>query len=343
MATVLEPVRIGILGAARVAPDAVVTPARATGSRLTAIAARDTGRARRFAADHGVERVLPGYAEVVADESVDLVYNPLPNSLHTPWNLAAISAGKHVLSEKPFSANAAEAAAVRDAGECAGVVVADGFHYRYHPVTLRLLELVTRGELGDVLDVTAIVVIPRPPAGDLRLSVDLAGGALMDGGCYALHAVSLVSAALDGTATLRGAGGREFPDLPGVDERVEALFELPGGAEGHAVCWMAGDRTELSLTVTGTRATARAENFILPHIDDRLTVTWPGGERVERLGRRSSYTYQLQAVLRAIRYGTPLPTDSSDAVATMGLVDAVYRAASLPPRRSSPVRHVTDR
>ena len=122
----MEPLRIGIIGAARIAPDSIVTPAKLTGARLVGIASRDRGRAEAFAAAHGVERVLDSYADVIADPEVEAIYNPLANGLHAPWNLAAIAAGKHVLSEKPFASNAVEAAEVRDAGRRAAVVVADG-------------------------------------------------------------------------------------------------------------------------------------------------------------------------------------------------------------------------
>lgn len=122
----MEPLRIGVLGAARIAESAIVTPARTVGARLVAVAARDRGRAETFAAAYGVERVLDSYADVIADPEVEAVYNPLANGLHAPWNLAAIAAGKHVLSEKPFAADAAEAQEVRDAGVRAGVVVVEG-------------------------------------------------------------------------------------------------------------------------------------------------------------------------------------------------------------------------
>ncbi|HEV3463343.1 MAG TPA: Gfo/Idh/MocA family oxidoreductase, partial [Actinomycetota bacterium] len=104
-----EPLRIGVLGAARIAALAIVDPARTTGDRLVAVAARDRRRAEAFAASHGVERVLDTYADVVTDPEVEVVYNPLANGLHGPWNLAAIAAGKHVLTEKPSASNAEEA------------------------------------------------------------------------------------------------------------------------------------------------------------------------------------------------------------------------------------------
>src|SRR4051812_44301115 len=109
-----NPLRIGILGAARIAELAIVKPAKATGTRLVVIGARDRRRAEAFATVHGVERAVGSYEEVLADPDVEVVYNPLPNALHGPWNLAAMRAGKHVLSEKPFASNAVEATLVRD-------------------------------------------------------------------------------------------------------------------------------------------------------------------------------------------------------------------------------------
>jgi predicted dehydrogenase len=116
----VEPLRLGVLGAARIAGRAIAEPARLTGARLVAVGARDRVRAQDFATEHGVERVHDSYAEVIADPEVEAIYNPLANSLHGPWNLAAVAAGKHVLTEKPSASNAAEAHDVRDAAVGAG-------------------------------------------------------------------------------------------------------------------------------------------------------------------------------------------------------------------------------
>jgi predicted dehydrogenase len=127
--SVTAPPRVGILGAARIAERAIVKPAHATGTRLVTVAARDRRRAEAYAAEHGIEKATDSYRAVVDDPDVEVVYNPLPNALHGPWNLAAVEAGKHVLSEKPFASTAEEAAEVRDAAQKAGVTVVEGFHY----------------------------------------------------------------------------------------------------------------------------------------------------------------------------------------------------------------------
>ncbi|MBC2900581.1 Gfo/Idh/MocA family protein [Streptomyces cupreus] len=327
-----EPLRIGVLGAARITERALVDPARATGHRLVTVAARDRSRAEAFAEAHGVERVADSYADLLADPEVEVVYNPLANGLHGPWNLAALAAGKHVLSEKPSASNAEEATEVRETAARAGTVFMEGFHYLFHPVTRRLHELLESGELGELRRVEALVAIPAPDAGDPRWSLPLAGGALMDLGCYSVHAVRSLAPWAGGAPRLTGARGGERAGASGVDEWLDADLEFPAGATASARCHMAYDGLEMSCRIVGTRGTAYAPNFVLPHRDDRVVVRTPDGERTEYLGTRSSYTYQLEAFAARVREGTPLPLDADDALATMTLIDASYRAAGFEPR-----------
>jgi predicted dehydrogenase len=327
-----EPLRVGVLGAARIAELAIVKPARVTGTRLVAIAARDRARAAAYAAEHGVEQALTSYADVVAAPDVEAVYNPLPNALHGAWNLAAIDAGKHVLSEKPFAANAEEAAEVAAAAHDRGVLVVEGFHYLYHPVIRRLHELLASGDLGELVRVETTLEIQDPGPGDPRWSLALAGGATMDLGCYSLHAQRVLAPWGGGEPELVAARAGERPGEPGMDEWLEAQLRFPSGATGVARCDMASDRRQMTYRVVGSRGEALVANFVEPHLDDRLIIRTPAGERVERHGRRSSYTYQLEAFSRAVREGVPLPIDVDDAVANMRLVDACYAAAGLRPR-----------
>jgi predicted dehydrogenase len=336
-----EPVRVGVLGAARIAGLAIVGPARATGTRLVAIAARDQTRAAAFAAEHGVEQTLASYADVVAAPDVEAVYNPLPNALHGTWNRAAIDAGKHVLSEKPFAANAEEAADVAAAAHRRGLIVVEGFHYLYHPVTRRLHELLASGDLGELVHVETTLEIQDPGPGDPRWSLALAGGATMDLGCYSLHAQRVLAPWGGGEPELVAARAGERSGSPGVDEWLEARLRYPSGATGVARCHMASDRRQLTYRVVGSRGEALVANFVEPHLDDRLIIRTSSGERVERHGRRSSYTYQLEAFVRAVRGGASLPIAVDDAVANMRLIDACYVAAGLRPRPRVPPTGVT--
>ncbi|NUP15700.1 MAG: Gfo/Idh/MocA family oxidoreductase [Streptomyces sp.] len=327
-----EPLRIGVLGAANITGLSLVGPARTTGHRLVAVAARDRARAEAFAEEHDVERVADSYADVLADPEVEVVYNPLANGLHGPWNLAALAAGKHVLTEKPSASNAEEAAEVREAVAKAGTVFMEAFHYLFHPVTRRLHEILESGELGELQRVETTVAIPAPGAADPRWSLPLAGGAVMDLGCYSLHAVRMLAPWAGGAPRLVSARGGERAGAPGVDEWLDAELEFPGGATASARCHMAYDELEMSCRIVGSRGEALAPNFVLPHLDDRLVVRTPDGERTERLGTRSSYTYQLEAFAAHIRRDAPLPLDADDALATMTLIDESYRAAGFEPR-----------
>ncbi len=331
----MEPLRIGVLGAARISEKSIIGPAAATGTRLVAVAARDRGRAEAFASTHGVERVLDTYADVLADPEVEAVYNPLANSLHAPWNEAAILAGKHVLTEKPFASNAVEAARVRDLAQGRGLVLFEGFHYLYHPMTRRVVELLADGELGTLERVESTLVMTPPDDGDPRWSLDLAGGALMDLGCYALHVQRLLGDFAGGEPRLVEATGSERSGAPGVDESAEAHLAFPSGASGVARCSMASDHWDMSLRVVGSTGTAYVPDFIVQKGDDRLVVTTGDGERTEHHGDATSYTYQLRAFVDAVRSGSAYRTDADDSVATMRLVDAVYDAIGLGPRSAS--------
>ena len=334
-----EPLRIGILGAARIAELSIVKPAAATGHRLVAVAARDPQRAAAFAQQHGVERVHAGYEDLLADPEVDLVYNPLANGLHGPWNLRAIAAGKHVLSEKPFAANADEAQQVAEAAQAAGVTVVEAFHYPFHPLFHRVCELLAAGAVGQVRHVETRLDMPAPPESDPRWSLELAGGSTMDLGCYALHcARQLGLRFLGGEPEVLSATGREYAGRPGVDEALTAELRFPGGATGTAASDMNSPGIwDFHLTVTGTEGVLHVPDFPRPHEDDSLVLRRAGEPVVvERLGHRSSYTYQLEAVAAHLLQGAALPYDVTDTVPQARLVDAAYRAAGFEPRPNLP-------
>ena len=328
-----EPLRIGLLGAARIADDGIVDPARLLGHRLVAVAARDRSRAEAFAAERGIERVHDSYADVLADPEVEVVYNALVNSEHTRWNIAALEAGKHVLSEKPLSADAAEARQVTAAAAAARRTVVEGFHYLHHPVHLRLAELVRSGALGQIQRVDVTLAIPAPPPEDPRWSLALAGGATMDLGCYVLHAVRQVGRWTTGApeATVVDVTRRDG----GVDAAMRVGLRYPGGATGTAVWDMAAPGRTMTWTVTGSAGRATSPAFGVPHLDNRLLVTRDGVTQEEKLGEHTSYAYQLAALALALRDGQPFPLGPDDAVANAELIDRCRAGAGLAPGGSA--------
>jgi predicted dehydrogenase len=196
----------------------------------------------------------------------------------------------------------------------------------------RLLELVDTGELGDVVSVEATIAMLPPDDGDPRWSLQLAGGALMDLGCYGLHALRSLAPWTGGEPEPETARAGERAGAPGVDEWLDADLRFPSGATATVRCSMVHPDRDFSLRIVGSRGEATAPAFVEPNRDDRVLVRTPAGERTEHLGTRSSYTYQLEAFAAAVRGGPPVPTGPDDAVATMTLVDRCYRLAGLPPR-----------
>ena len=329
------PLRIGILGAARIAGRAIVEPARTLGHELVGVAARDLGRAQAYAAEHGIAKAYGSYEELLSDPDIEVVYNPSPNSEHARWNLAALRAGKHVLSEKPFASNTSEARLVAAEPNPNNLVVFEGFHYRYHPAYLRLLELVGSGAIGEVIRLDVHMKFDCDDLSDIRWSWPLSGGSLMDLGCYHLHVARDIAGVLGGELRLERAATSSHP---GIDPRVDATAAigglLPNGATVILESSLEGP-SDTSIVVTGSHGTIRQPNFINVASDDRLIVTVDGLETVEHHGTISTYTHQLRVVAAAIREGADFPTGVTNAIANMELIDECYRLAGLPLREST--------
>jgi predicted dehydrogenase len=326
--------RIATLGAARITPSALVKPARVVdGVEVVAVAARDRVRAEKFAAKHGIPRVLDSYDAIVADPEIDAIYNPLPNGLHGVWTERALAAGKHVLCEKPFTANAEEAVAVADAAAATDRVVMEAFHYRYHPVAQRMIDVVAGGEIGDLRHVETAMCIPLPMPKDIRYRLDLAGGATMDTGCYAVHMNRSVAGAEPSVVSAQARTARE-----GVDRWMRAEFHYPGGVTGTMTCALwSSTLLRVAVRAFGTAGELRVFNPTGPQFGYRMTVRRGGAkERIRVDGAKTaSYTYQLRAFVAAVRDGVPPLTPPGDSVRNMEVIDAIYRASGLGERRPS--------
>ncbi|HTI27214.1 MAG TPA: Gfo/Idh/MocA family oxidoreductase [Kutzneria sp.] len=322
-------VRIGVLGAARIAPTALIAPARDNAeAEVVAVAARDRGRAAAYAAKHGIATVHGSYEDLLADPSIDAVYNPLPNALHAQWTLAAIEAGKHVLCEKPFTSNAVEAQTVADAADKSGLVVMEAFHYRYHPLAARLTEIIESGEIGTLKHVQAALCFPLPKFSDIRYNRELGGGAMMDAGCYALHMTRLLGG---GEPTVVSAQAKLHK--PDVDRAMKATLAFPGAHTGSLVASLwSSDVLKITASAQGTKGRIDVFNFVMPQAYHRLTVRTATGKRVERLSKRPTYSYQLDAFCDAVLRGKPVLTPPSDSVRNMTVIDDIYRKAGLSPR-----------
>lgn len=347
------PLRIGILGVARIGGEAIVLPARALGHRLVAVASRDRRRAEFFAQLCGVERVAGSYTEVLDAPDVDVVYIPQVPALHEHWTLAAIAAGKHVLCEKPLCTSAPQAERVRAAARSAGVHVHEAHHHLCHPLWARLHDYLgpharRDGPLGELVSAEVDLAMPAPEPGDPRWSPGLGGGVLFDLGCYGLQVLHLMAAYGGGRPSVVSAADPAHASP--VETAVRAELRYPGGATAAVRASMIAARTRHRLTMTGTRAQLIVDGFLLPHLGGTLRTVHrpPGGagceddtdDTDELFAPPTTYTHQLAHFARLVRRNEPAPWGWSldDSVAVARSADAVREAAG----REAVTRGATD-
>jgi predicted dehydrogenase len=329
-----QPLRIGLLGAARIAPQALLKPAAANKAVVVAaVAARDQQRAHSLADRYGITRVHRTYTDLVADPALDAVYIPLPNSLHGTWTRQALEAGKHVLCEKPLAANAEEAARLATLAAARGLVLMEAFHTLYHPLAARMKRIVQSGALGRIQRVEAHFCTLLYRRNDIRWNYALGGGAMMDLGCYT---VRLLRYLLDAEPIVERATATCA--TPQVDRKMIVDLRFPG-ADGSMIagkmsCAFWSRRLiRITARIVGNRGELFVINPLLPHLFHLLSVKQDGRRRFERCTGASTYTYQLQAFVDAITNQTAPLSNGWDGVANMRVIDAAYAAAGLPLRQ----------
>lgn len=318
-------IRVGLLGASRIARGAVLKPANEiAGVEVVAVAARSPQSARAYADEHGIEHVEPDYQALVSSDHVDLVYNALPPSGHKRWTVAALASQKHVLCEKPFALNAEEATAMVDAADEAGRVLIEAFHYRFHPAFNRVLELLRSNAIGSIRAIRCHFDIPVPCVpGELRYDRSLGGGAMMDLGCYPLH-WSRTVAGKEPEVVSAQARWHES----GVDVAMEAELEFPGGVAARVSSSMSEDLPEgldAKLHIAGERGELTLINPLAPHIGHELQIREGNEERTETIDGESTYHHQLRHVMDVLSGAATPITGGADAIANMRVLDAIYR------------------
>ncbi len=324
----MNPLRFGILGAARIAPAALVKPARVVSDvEIVAVAARDEKKASAFARQHNIPRILDSYDALVNDSEIDAIYNPLPNSLHHEWTIKALRAGKHVLCEKPLASNAREAEEMTRVAEETGRVLMEAFHYRYHPLARRVEEIIASGEIGALRELQAEFFIPlflRPR--DIRFQYALAGGATMDTGCYCINLLRWLARS---EPQIISARARKIS--PQVDRLMFAEMLFANGVRAKMGCSLAAfPPLKIFARVRGERGSVEILNPFIPHVYFRgLTVITPQGKRRETVSTEPTYNFQLRAFLAATRGENTNITDGRDGVKNMRVIDALYEKAGM--------------
>jgi predicted dehydrogenase len=314
--------RIGLLGASRVASYAIIEPARARADvQVTAVASRDLGRAQEFAAVHGIPSSTGDYRDVIESDEIDLVYMGLPPSLHREWAVHALEAGKPVLCEKPFALNAIEALAMTRAAAHASLPLLEAFHYRWHGTMLRALEI-TRNVLVRITSMRAVVSGPGPRhPGDFRWHGHLGGGALLDLGCYGVHALRTIAGGEpevhSARMKLRGS----------IDTEAEAHFTFPGCPDATVNCSFTAPVFTNVLKVVGERGTLEVSGFMQPQLGGGIRITVDRSTSEEPLPPGTTYATQLEHVVAVLAGQATAVSGGADAVSNMLVLDRIREIA----------------
>lgn len=323
-------IRIGLLGASKIAPKSLIPQVkRRSDCTLSAVAGRDIARTRAYAETHGIAEAVESYEALIARPDIDLIYNALPPNRHADLSIAALEAGKHVLCEKPFALNALEARRMVDTATRTGRHLVEGFHYRFHPMFLDILEKIRSGAIGQICAMKAefSVSIPYAPE-ELRHRPDLGGGAMMDLGCYPLHWLRTIAGTEPRLVSARIEEGK-----PGVDLLTKADLEFPGGIPARLRTSMKrGQRVRAFLAVKGSEGVLRAMNPLHPSMGHWISVQ--RGSKVNRytVDGQTTFDHQLAHVVDVISGRAAPLTGDEDAVANMAMIDAIYEAGGLKPR-----------
>jgi xylose dehydrogenase (NAD/NADP) len=317
-----EPLRWGVLSTAAINEKLLAGAARSAEVDVVAVASRDSQRAATFAERWGIERAYGSYDELLADDSIDAVYVPLPNALHHAWSLKALQAGKHVLCEKPYSRRPADVEEAFAEADGRGLVLSEGFMYRYHPQIRELARIVRdEGLIGDVGLVVSSFTWPMDAPGDVCLDSSLDGGSLLDVGVYCISAARLLA------GEPRTVAAHQVLGPTGVDVSFAATMELGSGALAHFDCSVnLPDRSHLE--VVGSKGTLHVSD---PWhcLEPGLTVV-PQGKPAIRVSvpQANSYQLELEEFGKAVRRETHHLLGRDDALRQARAVDALFRAAA---------------
>jgi predicted dehydrogenase len=314
----------GILGCAGIAEKAFIPAVRESRNGvLASIAARDVSRAGDWAGRFGFLKSHRTYQELVEDPAIDAIYNPLPNDLHAEWSVRAMRAGKHVLCEKPMAMNAGEVRKMIGAAESGGVLLMEGFMYKFHPQTEKTLALIREGKIGEVRTVHASFTFHFERDGaNYRWFPAMGGGALYDVGCYPISLARLVF----GAEPVSVFAAARIDPATGVDMTAVALLEFPGGrfAQCEASFESQFQSRLLAVGTEGTLALDRA--FSAKEFDTAIEIV--KGDRTEtvRIPRAGMFTLMVEHFGDAVLGKTPLRYPAGDALDNMHAIDACFES-----------------
>lgn len=312
--------RWGILGTAHIAPTVLKGIRLSANGVPAAIASRDTARAEAWAREHDVPQAFGSYQEMIASPDIDLVYIPLPNSMHAEWTIQCLRAGKPVLCEKPLTADAAEAREVRRVALETGVPVAEAFMYRFHPLYDHVIGLLLKGVIGNLVSVHSSFSFFLQNRNEIPASAELAGGSLMDVGCYCVNLARLIT-------NSEPEGAVAFERRTSVDDTLVGVLQFPDRVLVQLDCSIESyDRSRAE--IVGSEGVILLEKPWFPG-EDRGEILLRRGSKEERIATPGGNGYHLEVedFADAVLSNRPPRWTIDDAVANMAAIDALLRSA----------------
>jgi predicted dehydrogenase len=312
--------RLGLLSTANINRQILAGAAETSKAEVVAVGSRDGARAQAYASEHGIPKAHGSYEALLEDADVDAVYISLPNGMHHEWTMRALAAGKHVLCEKPYTRNPAEAEEAFDAAEGAGLVLTEAFMYRHHPQTKTIQRLVAEGAVGRVVSILAVFSFQLTDLTNVRALPELDGGALMDVGCYCISGSRIVGG--EPVSVL----AEQVVGETGVDMAVHGTLRFPGDVVSQIeASFRAPERQYLG--VVGESGVLRA--FAPWRVDwgGDLVLERDGTSEVVPLEEANSYTLELEDLAAAVAGHDYALLGRADAVAQARVIDALYRSA----------------
>lgn len=314
-------VRWGILGTANIALTKVI-PAmqRSEWCEIAAIASRDLSKAKAAAGELNIPNAYGSYEELLADESIEAIYNPLPNNLHVAWTVKAAEASKHVLCEKPIGLTAAEARTLIEVRDRTGVRIQEAFMVRTHPQWLETRRLIHSGRIGSLRSITGFFSYNNPDSTNIRNQLELGGGALMDIGCYPIT----ISRFIYETEPNRVLGLIERDTATGTDTLTSAVLDFPNGHSSFTCSTRLAPYQRMIFIGTEGRI-----EVVIPFNapNDRPTQILLNDEPLE-IPICDQYEIQGSLFSQAIRENSAQPIPLEDAINNMAVIDAVFRSAT---------------
>ena len=326
--------RWGILSTANIARAAVIPAIRASrNGDVRAVASRNRERAYAFASELDIPQSYGSYQGLLEAEDIDAVYIGLPNSLHCEWTVKAADAGKHVLCEKPLGATAAECDEMDRAARRNGVVLMEAFMYRFHPRTERVSKLIRDGAIGPLRAIQSTFTFRLRRSDDIRLQKDLAGGALMDVGCYCVN-VSRTLAAAEPVEVQAFAHWAES----GVDSQMAGTLRFESGLLAQFDCALTLERRE-SYQAAGPDGYLSVSSAFLPGDGESTIEEHHGraGRSVHTLPGADEYQLMVEHFADSALEGREVRYPASEAAANLRAIEALYRSAKNA-ARPEPVR-----